>query len=146
MFVNLLVIRTPTWRDTGQLALRHVVRWTSGLFEGSADICWWSSQFSFQILNHLFPFKEIIDTRTIFSTIVKVFYFALFLGLTGSWIVFFIIIEVSGVFFLLFLRGIRRVSDVSLDRLSPCTEKLETLKLSLWIFISEGFSILVLLL
>ena len=49
-------------------------------------------------------------------------------------------------FFLLLLRGIRRVSGVSLDKLSPCPDKIETLKVSFQIFISEGFSILVLLL
>ena len=49
-------------------------------------------------------------------------------------------------FFLLFLRGIQRVSGFSLDKKFPCPEKPETIKLSLWIFISEGFSMLVLLL
>ena len=55
-------------------------------------------------------------------------------------------IVVSGVFFILFLRGIQRISGVTLDKLSPFPNKIETLKLSLWISISEGFSILVLLL
>ena len=55
-------------------------------------------------------------------------------------------IEVSGVFFLLFLRVIQRVSGVTLDKLSPCPDKTETLKLSLWISISGGGSILVFLL
>ena len=52
----------------------------------------------------------------------------------------------SGVFFLLFLWGIRRLSSVALAKLSHCPDKIETLKLSLWISIYEGFSILVLLL
>ena len=38
------------------------------------------------------------------------------------------------------------MSSVLLDKLSTCLYKTETLKLSLWICISEGFSILVLLL
>ena len=57
------------------------------------------------------------------STSIKVFYFDLFLALTGYWIEFFLMIEVYGVFFLLFLRVIRRVSGVSLDKLSPCPDK-----------------------
>ena len=55
-------------------------------------------------------------------------------------------IEVSEVFFLLFLQAIRRVSGVTLDKFSPCPDRTERIKLSLWISISEGFSILVLLL
>ena len=55
-------------------------------------------------------------------------------------------IKVSGFFFPLFLRGLQRVSGFTLDEISPCPGKTETLKLSLWISISEGFSILVLLL
>ena len=55
-------------------------------------------------------------------------------------------IKVSGFFFRLFLRGIRRVSGVTLDKLSPCPDKTETLKFSFQMSISEGFSILLLLL
>ena len=55
-------------------------------------------------------------------------------------------IEASEFFFLLFLRRIFFWSGVTLDKLSPCTEKTETLKLSLKISISEGFYILVILL
>ena len=51
-----------------------------------------------------------------------------------------------GVFFILLLREIRRIYSVTLDKLYPCQEKTETLKLYLWISISVGFSILVLLL
>ena len=145
-FVNLLLIRTPNWRDTGLLALRHVMCWTPGWFEGKAYFCLWYIQFSFQILNHLYPFKEIIDTRNNFSTSVKLFSFAHFLGLTGSWIGIFVIIQASRVFLILFLQVIRRLSGVSLDKLYPCPDKLETLKLYFWICISEDFSILVLLL
>ena len=83
---------------------------------------------------------------TTFFTSVKVISFFLFLGLTGSLIGFFLMIVVSGVFFILLLRGIWRISGAELDKLSPCIYKTETLKLSLWISISEGFSILLLLL
>ena len=55
-----------------------------------------------------------------------------------------IMIEVSGFLFLLFLRGIQRVSGVTPDKIYPCTYKSETLKLSLGISISEAFYILVL--
>ena len=54
-------------------------------------------------------------------------------------------IKVSGVLFLLFLRGIWRISGDTLDKLSLCAEKTETLKLSLWISIYEEFYILILL-
>ena len=43
----------------------------------------------------------------------------------------------SGVFFLLLLRGIQRVSGVSLDKISSCPYKPETVQLSLWIYISD---------
>ena len=66
-----------------------------------------------------------------FSTSGDVFYFALLLGSTGFLIGCFLIIEVSGVFFILFLRVIQIVSCVTLDKRSPCAEKTETLKLSL---------------
>ena len=52
----------------------------------------------------------------------------------------------SEAFFILFLRGIQRVSVVTLGKLSPCPDKTETLKLSLQIYIFKGFSIMVLLL
>ena len=55
-------------------------------------------------------------------------------------------IEVSEVFFILFLRGIRRVYGVTLDKLSPCPDKTEKLIFSLQKSISESFSIMVLLL
>ena len=55
-------------------------------------------------------------------------------------------IEVSVFFFLLIFQGIQRVSGVLIDKLSPCPYKPETIKLSLRICISEGFSLLVLLL
>ena len=55
-------------------------------------------------------------------------------------------IEVSDVFFLLFLRGIRCLSGVTLDKFFPRPDKTETLKLSLQISISVGFPILVCLL
>ena len=55
-------------------------------------------------------------------------------------------IEVSGVFFLLFLRGTQRISGDTLDKLFTCREKIYTLKLSPRISIYEGFYILVILL
>ena len=48
-------------------------------------------------------------------------------------------IEVSDVFFLLFLQGIRCLSGVTLDKIFPRPDKTETLKLSLQISISVGF-------
>ena len=84
--------------------------------------------------------------RTRFSTSVIVSYFSLFLGFTGSWICSFLMIKVSEVFFLLSLPGILCWSGVTLDKLSSCPDKTETLKLYFQISISEGFSILVLLL
>ena len=50
------------------------------------------------------------------------------------------------VFLILFLRGRQKISGDTLDKISPCLDKTETLKLSLWISTSEVFSILVLLL
>ena len=44
----------------GPVTFVHVVRLTAGWIEGSADFCWLSIQFSFEILNRLFPFKDII--------------------------------------------------------------------------------------
>ena len=81
-----------------------------------------------------------------FSTSVKVIYSALFLGLYGSWIGSFLMIELSEIFFLLFFQGISCWSGVTLDKLSSCPDKIETLKFSLQISIYEGFSILVILL
>ena len=52
----------------------------------------------------------------------------------------------SEVFFLLFLRGIRFLSGVTLDTLSPCPDIPERLELSFLIYISLGFSNLLLLL
>ena len=58
--------------------------------------------------------------KTNFSKSVKVFSFDLLLGLNGSLIVSFLMIGLSGVLFILLLRGIQRVSGVSLDKVSPC--------------------------
>ena len=84
--------------------------------------------------------------RNNFSTTCIVSSFTILLGLTGFWICSFLMIEVSEVFFILFLQGICCWSGVTLDKLSPCPDKTETLKLSLQISIYLGFSILVLLL
>ena len=51
-----------------------------------------------------------------------------------------------GIFFPILLQVIQRVSGDTHDKLSSCPYKTETPKLPLWIYISEGFSILVLLL
>ena len=51
----------------------------------------------------------------------------------------------SEVFFLLFLRGIRRLSGVTPDTLAPCLDIRERLKLSSIIPIYLDFSILVIL-
>ena len=69
--------------------------------------------------------------KTTFSTSVTVSSYALFLGWTVSLIGYFLITEVSGVFFLLFLQGIRILSGGALAELSPCQDKAETLELSL---------------
>ena len=48
--------------------------------------------------------------------------------------------------FILFFRGIRCWYGFTLSKLYPCPDKTETLKLSLWISISNGFYIWILLL
>ena len=68
--------------------------------------------------------------KTIFFTEVTASYFSVFLGLTLSPLGSFLIDEVYGVFFMLFLRGIKILSGVTLAKVSPCPEKTETLKLS----------------
>ena len=66
--------------------------------------------------------------------------------LTASRIVYFIILEVSGVFFLLSLCVIQIISGVIPDISSPCPEKSERYLLSLRISIYAGVSILLLIL
>ena len=73
------------------------------------------------------------------SSSVKIFYFTLFLGLNSYLIGCFLIIESFGVLFLLFFRGIRITSSDTLDRLSLCPDKTETLKFSVWVSISGVF-------
>ena len=51
----------------------------------------------------------------------------------------FLITEVYRAFFFLLLRGIKILSGVAFVKISPCQDKTETLKLSLWISISEVF-------
>ena len=70
--------------------------------------------------------------------------FSLLLRLSGSWILYFPLIEVSKFFFLLFLRRIRCLSGVTHDKISPCPDIPERLEFFLLISISLGFSILVL--
>ena len=72
-------------------------------------------------------------------------YFVFLLGFYGSWILSFPLIEVSEVFFLLFLQGIPCLFGYSLDTLAPCPDIIERLELPLLISISLGCSILVLL-
>ena len=55
-------------------------------------------------------------------------------------------IKVSEVFLPLFLRGIQRLSGVTLDKLSPCPDKTETHNFSFQTYIYEGFFILGILL
>ena len=45
--------------------------------------------------------------------------------MTGSWIGCFLMIEMSGVLFILLLRGMHIVYGVLLDKLYPCPEKPE---------------------
>ena len=49
-------------------------------------------------------------------------YLPLLLGLSGTWILYFILIGVSEVFFILFLRGILILSDDSIDTLAQCPD------------------------
>ena len=65
--------------------------------------------------------------------------FELLIGLNGYWIVLPPVIKVSEAFFLLFLRGIHFWSEVTLDKLSLCQVKKEILKLSLLMFVYDGF-------
>ena len=69
--------------------------------------------------------------------------FAVLLGLSGYLILSLPLVKVSEVFFILILRGILCWSAVTLDKISPCIDILERLKLFLLIYISLGFSILV---
>ena len=67
-----------------------------------------------------------------------------------TWVIWFLnnfstLIEVSEVLFILFLQGIRCLSVVTLDTISPCTDIPESLELPLIISISLDFYILVLL-
>ena len=98
------------------------------------------------ITNVVFPiFKQWRYFLTNFCTSGIIPSFALLLGLSGSWILYFPVIEMSEVFFLLFLQGIRFWSGVTIYKLSPCTDITERLELYFLISISLGFSILVLL-
>ena len=69
--------------------------------------------------------------NTIFSTSVEVSSSDLFLGLNVSPIGYFLITEVSGVFFILLLQGMRILSGVTLAKIYPCKDKKETLKMYL---------------
>ena len=121
------------------------------VYHTTISFTWWivrttSLLISITFLVYLMPKRWRCFFGTTFYTSVKVIYFPLLLGLNGSLICCFIMIGVSGFFFLLLLRGIQRISGVTLDKLSLCRDKTETLKLSPWISISKDFSILVLLL
>ena len=85
---------------------------------------------AFKSLINCFLSKKSLKIGQLFSTSLKVFYLTLLLGLAGSWIGCFIMIEVSGILFILFLRWIQIVSGVSLDKISPCPDKLEHLNCS----------------
>ena len=84
--------------------------------------------------------------KTVLPLSVKLSSFDFLQGLTVSPISSSLITEVYEVLFLLFLQGTLKLSGFTLAKSSPCPDKPETLKFSLSIFISEGFSILVLLL
>ena len=84
--------------------------------------------------------------RTTFSTSGIVSSFVIFLGLTGSWIWYFLMIKLSEVLFILFLQGISYWSGFTTNIFSPCPEKTERLELSLQISIYVGFYILLILL
>ena len=71
--------------------------------------------------------------------------FALLLGLSGSWILYFLFIKVHEIFFLLILRGVRSLSGNTVVILAPCLDILDILGLSLLTFINFYFSILALL-
>ena len=81
----------------------------------------------------------------VFSTSGILSYFIRLVEISGSWIISFPLIEVSEVFSLLFLRGIRCLFGVTLDTLYPCPDIPERLELSFLISIYFGFSILVFL-
>ena len=66
--------------------------------------------------------------------------------MTVSTIGSFLITELSGVLFILFLQVILCWYGVTLAKLSPCLDKLETSSFSIQIFVSEGFSMWKLLL
>ena len=61
--------------------------------------------------------------RLYFPLSNKVYYFSFLLGLTVSPISYFLITEISVVFFLLFLQGIQKLSGVTLAKSSPCPDK-----------------------
>ena len=70
---------------------------------------WWivitiSLRISITFVVYLMPKRWGCFFRTTFFTSVQLFSFALFLGLTSSWIGCFLLIELSGDFFLLFLQ------------------------------------------
>ena len=70
---------------------------------------------------------------------------ALLLGFSGSWILNFHLIEVSEVFFILFLQWIRCLSGITIDTLHPCIDMRERLALSYLISIPFGLFLLVIL-
>ena len=71
--------------------------------------------------------------------------FAILLGLSGSWIIYFPLIKVSEVFFLLSLQGIYCLSGDTVNTLATCLDIVERLGLSLLTFIYFSCPILVLL-
>ena len=92
------------------------------------------------------PKQWIFYLGLFFSTSGIVSYFSFLLGLTGFWIVPFLVIKFSEVLFLLLLWGIRCWYGVTFDKLYLCPDKTEILKSSLQISIYGGFPILVILL
>ena len=81
----------------------------------------------------------------VFSTSGIISYFALLLGLSGFWILYFSVIKVSEVFFLLFLQRIHCLYSVTLDTLYPWPDIPERIELSFLTSSSLVFPILVIL-
>ena len=79
-----------------------------------------------------------------FSTSGILSSFALLLGLSRFWILSYSLIGVSEFLFIIFLRGLRCLSGVTLDKISPCLNIPKSLELSLLTSLFWGFSILVL--
>ena len=118
-FINIICL----WSILFGLFILFIFMFFSQVSLGTFSFTWWifRTMSLLIIINSLvyrMPKRWRCFFRTTFSTSVKVFSFSLFLGFTGSWIGCILKIEVSVVFFILFLQVIGRVSGVLLDKLS----------------------------